>query len=169
MKNLMNFPFAMLLLLSSIVFNALHAQVRISLNDFQILNNTSWEGTLTYLDYQSNELVPIAATMQMAVAGNLIEQNVQYTWEPHKNILAKTKIRRKGRFLGKQKVIAKSLKEGGSVLLTTTYKGKDEKEKATMYVTYEFNDKLYKVTKEVQLKGSNERFMRNNYSYRRIK
>ena len=143
------------------------AQSTVSINDFEIINNTNWKGTLTYLDYQSGKPVPVSTTMQIRVTDKAIEQDIQYTWEPNKNVRAKTKIKKNGRYLGKQKVISKIIKEDGTVLLLTSYVGKDDNKKATMFFTYEFNNNNYKVTKEVQFDGSNERFMRNNYNYKK--
>ena len=143
------------------------AQSTVSINDFEILNNTNWKGTLTYLDYQSGKTVPVSTTMQIGVTDKAIEQDIQYTWEPNKNVRTKTKIKKNGRYLGKQKVISKIIKEDGTVILLTSYEGKDDNKKATMFFTYEFNNNNYKVTKEVQFDGSNERFMRNNYNYKK--
>lgn len=146
----------------------LDAQVTISTNDFKILDNTNWEGTLTYIDYQSGNPTDVATTMQIKISEKTIEQNIQYVWEPDKNVNAITKIKKNGRFLGQQKVVSKNLKEDGSIQIVSTAKGKDEGEKATLYFTYEFDSNNYKVTKEVQLRYSDERFMRNSYMYTRI-
>ncbi|MGB5243075.1 MAG: hypothetical protein WBN28_00320 [Lutimonas sp.] len=154
-----------LILISLLFFNTISSQVTISPEDFKILNNTSWEGTLTYLDYQSNELVPVSTTMQIKITEKEIEQNIQYTWEPNKNVLAKTKIRKNGTYLGKQKVLAKTIREDGSLLLITSAEGKDDNKKAKLFFTYEFGTNYYKVTKEVQFEGSAERFLRNTYDY----
>ena len=43
------------------------AQVTASKNDFKILDNTNWEGTLTYIDYQSGKPIDIATTMQVKI------------------------------------------------------------------------------------------------------
>lgn len=146
----------------------LNAQVTISTNDFQILNNTKWEGTLTYIDYQSGKPTDVASKMQIKISENTIEQNIQYVWEPDKNVESKTKIKRNGKFLGKQKVVSKNYNEDGSMQIITTAKGKDDGKKANLYFTYEFDSESYKVTKEVQFDGSDERFMRNTYSYTRL-
>lgn len=147
----------------------LSAQATITTSDFEILNNTSWVGTLTYLDYQSGKPTDVATTMQIKISGNIIEQNIQYTWEPNKNINAKIKIKKNGTHLGKQKVISKTIKEEGTMELRTSFKGKDNNKKATMFYTYVVSANTYQVTKEVQLDGSNKRFMRNNYNYTKIK
>jgi hypothetical protein len=150
------------------IANSIKAQVAISLDDFKILNNTSWEGTLTYLDYKSGELTPVSTTMQITITEKVIEQNIQYTWEPNKNVQAKIKIKKNGTHLGKQKVISKTINDNGTIQLITIAEGKDDNKKATMFYTYEFNSDSYIVLKEVQFKGSNERFMRNTYEYKRL-
>lgn len=160
--------FMIALFISVISFQTTNAQATISLADFKILDNTSWKGTLTYIDYQSGKPVPVATTMQMRVTGKAIETTIQYTYEPDKNIKAKTRIKKNGRYLGKQKVISKMINDDGTVQLITSYEGKDDNKKATMFYTYLINSNLYKVTKEVQFEGSNVRFMRNVYEYKKL-
>ena len=143
----------------------LYAQETIATNDFAILDNTSWTGTLTYIDYQSGKPTDIATTMQIKISDMTIEQNIQYVWEPNKNVKSRTKIKKDGSVLGNQKVISKILKEDDTMQIITTLKGKDDGKKAILYYTYEFNSNSYKVTKEVQFNDSGERFMRNCYSY----
>ena len=46
----------------------LNAQVTISTNDFKVLDNTNWEGTLTYIDYQSGKPTDVATTMQINIS-----------------------------------------------------------------------------------------------------
>ena len=144
----------------------INAQVTVSTNDFKILDNTNWEGTLTYIDYQSGKPTDVATTMQVKITEKTIEQNIQYVWEPDKNVQAITKIKRNGKFIGKQKVVSKIVKEDGSVQIITKAKGKDDEKKATFYYTYEFDSENYSVTKEVQFPNSDERFMRNSYKYK---
>ena len=105
--------------------------------------------------------------MQITITDKVIEQNIQYTWEPNKNVQAKTKIKKNGTHLGKQKVISKTINENGTIQFITIAEGKDDNKKATMFYTYEFNRTTI-MLKEVQFKGSNERFMRNTYDYKRL-
>lgn len=168
MTHLKTVSFVIFLCISFITFQTSNAQATISLDDYNVLNNSSWEGTLTYLDYQSGELVPVATTMQMKITDKEIEQNIQYTWEPNKNVQAKTKIKKNGTYLGQQKVLSKIIKEDGTIQLMTSAEGNDDDKKATMFFTYEFNATHYKVTKEVQFEGSDERFMRNTYDYKKL-
>ena len=146
----------------------LNAQIAISTNDFNILDNTTWKGTLTYIDYQSGKPTDVATTMQIKISDMTIEQDIQYVWEPDKNVKSRTKIKKNGRFLGDQKVVSKIVKEDGSIHIITTAKGKDDGKKATLFFTYQFNSNSYKVTKEVQFNDAEERFIRNSYNYTRL-
>jgi hypothetical protein len=144
-----------------------NAQVTISTNDFEILDNTAWKGTLTYIDYQSGKPTDVATTMQIRITDMTIEQDVQYVWEPDKNVKSRTKVKKNGRFLGNQKVVSKIVRDDGLMQIITMAKGKDDGKKASLFYTYLFNSNSYKVIKEVQFNDSDERFMRNSYNYSR--
>ncbi|SEQ43795.1 hypothetical protein SAMN05421824_1643 [Hyunsoonleella jejuensis] len=143
-------------------------QAKISISDFKMLNNTSWEGKLTYKNYSDSKLVSIPTTMQIQVADNALVQKLQYTYEPEENITSKTKIKKKGAYLGKQKVIEKIANKDGILKIVTMAKGKDANKEATLYFTYEITSNTFKTIKEVQFDGTNERIVRNTYSYTKI-
>ncbi|WP_299114200.1 hypothetical protein [uncultured Winogradskyella sp.] len=144
-----------------------NAQDTLKLSDFEILNNTSWEGKLTYKDYQSGELRSVEATTQIKIEGDKIVYNLQYTYEPHKNDKSSVKIKKNGTYYGNEKVISNTI-ENGTRTFVTSYEGKDNGKKATMYITRKFNNTTYKVTKEVQFKNSNQRFVRNTYEFTKL-
>lgn len=144
------------------------AQNTISINDFKMMDHTSWKGTLTYIDYQNGKPSYVETTMQMTIEDDLIVTNLQYTYEPDKNISEKIKINRKGTFLGKQKVISKTVDEDGTVVIETFYQGKDGGKKAKMFLTYQISNDSYTVKKEVLYKGAKERIFRNRYEYTKI-
>lgn len=146
----------------------IQAQDTIKLSDFEILNNTSWSGTLTYKDYQSGELTSIEATTQIKIEGEKIAYNLQYTYEPNKNNKSSVKIKKNGTYFGNERVIRNTL-EHTTRTLVTSYQGKDDGKKATLYITRIFNDTSYTVTKEVQFKGTADRFVRNTYKFTKIK
>ena len=54
-----------------------NAQSSVSTSDFEILDNTNWKGTLTYLDYQSGELSSIDTNLQVEIEGNKVKSNLQ--------------------------------------------------------------------------------------------
>jgi len=167
MKKLKSLQFIVLVAVI-LSYQSVSAQTTIALEDFSVLNNTSWSGTLTYSDYQSGKLVPIATTMQVVISEKGVEQNIQYTYEPNKNIKSFTKIKKNGAYFGKQKIISKNIDSDGTVTIITSYKGKDDNRKATLYYTYTFNTNFYKVEKEVLFDGSSKKIFRNSYEYKRI-
>jgi len=153
-------------LLFAILFT--NAQNTIQLSDFESMNNTNWKGYLSYKDYQSGKQETIPSTMNFKIESDKIVYSVQYVYEPNKNNISKVKIKKDGTVFGNEKVISFT-EENGSKTLVTMYKGKDNGKKADMYVTRVLTDSTYSATKEVQLEGSNARFIRNKYEYTKIK
>lgn len=144
-----------------------NGQSTIKISDFEILDNTSWKGNLTYKDYQSGELTTIDATMQITIADERIISNLQYTYEPLKNNKSSVKIKKNGRYFGNEKVISNTITNGIRTFVTS-YNGKDNGKKATMYITRTLSETNYTVTKEVQLKDAAERFIRNTYKFTKL-
>lgn len=141
--------------------------VNLSLSDFKILNNTSWKGTLTYLDYSSGKSETIETTLQIKIENNKIKSSIQYTYEPNKNYNSSVKLRKKGIYYGNEKVIKNTIKNGTRIIITT-YNGKDNGKKATFYNIHKFNKNDYSITKEVQLKNDTKRFTRNTYTFKKF-
>ena len=149
------------------IYNS-NAQGTIQLSDFDVLNHTSWTGKLTYKDYQSGKPNTIDATTQIEIIKEKLIFNIQYTYEPHKNNKSSVRIKKNGTYYGNEKVISNTL-ENGTRTIITSYEGKDNGEKAIMFVTRQFSTTRYSVTKEVQLKNTDERFVRNTYEFTKIK
>tara|TARA_R110002073_G_scaffold326975_1_gene507307 strand:+ start:17187 stop:17675 length:489 start_codon:yes stop_codon:yes gene_type:complete len=144
------------------------AQSKIDIKDFEILNNTSWKGTLMYKDYTSEKKTVLQTTMQVKVEKNKFITKTQYTYEPEANSREVMKIKKRGTYFGSQKVIKKETTKDGSIKITTSYKGRDNGKKADMYIIYVFNAAQISITKEVQYFNSKERFIRNKQAYSRI-
>ncbi|TCK69129.1 hypothetical protein DFQ05_0644 [Winogradskyella wandonensis] len=145
----------------------INAQDTISLSDFESMNNTSWEGTLTYKDYQSGKQETVDATMQFKIEGDKLISNVQYTYEPSKNHKGSVKIKKNGTYFGNEKVLSFK-EENGTKTLVTTYQSRDNGKKADMFITHTLTDSTYTVTKEVSYLDSDEKFVRNTYSYTKL-
>lgn len=144
-----------------------NAQDTIQLSDFEIINNTSWKGKLTYKDYQSGKQETIPTTMQFNIKDDKIIYSVQYDYEPNKNNVSKVKIKKNGTYFGNEKVVSFK-KENGTTTFETMYKGKDNGKKANMYMIRVLTDSTYSATKEVAYDGTEERFVRNTYKYTKI-
>ena len=158
-----------ILLTLSILLSVLNvnAQDTIQLSDFKSIDNTSWEGTLTYRDYQSDQLETVDATMQFKIEDDKIITNVQYTYEPSKNYKGSVKIKKNGTYFGNEQVVSFK-EEDGTKTLVTTYKGKDDNRKAEMFITHTLTDSTYTVSKEVVYLDTKERLVRNTYQYTKI-
>ena len=161
MKNLLYF-FCL-----SICFGTSYSQPKITISDFQVLNNTNWKGSLTYLDYQSGEQNTIDTELQIKIDKETVIYNQQYTYEPNKNNASKVKIKKEGTYYGNEQVVSNSFKNGKRTI-TTSYKGKDNGEHATMYITRTFDTSELTITKKVKYDNASESFVRNTYLYNRI-
>lgn len=149
------------------VLITLTAQNTIKLSDFDYLKDTSWKGTLTYMDYQSGELVTIDTTMQLDIENDKIVSNIQYTYEPNKNNRSTVKIKQTGTYFGSEKVVSFN-NDNGTITLVTTYQGKDNGKNADMYITRTMTSSTYTVSKKVVYKDTKEELIRNRYSYTKI-
>ncbi|PIA81977.1 hypothetical protein BFR04_11770 [Gaetbulibacter sp. 4G1] len=144
------------------------AQDSVSISDFEILNDTKWEGKLTYLDYQSGKLTSIETKLQVSIEGNRITSNIQYVYEPNKNNKSSVSIRKNGTLYGNEKVISNKQTNDTRTIITS-YKGKDNGKKATIFITYKFNKNNYTISKKVVYKDGSESVIRNTYSFTKTK
>lgn len=139
----------------------------LNISDFSMLDNTRWEGQLTYKDYQTGKLTSIDATMQIDLSGKKINSKIQYIYEPNKNNTSSVKIRKNGTYYGNERIIRNSF-SNGTFTFVTTYEGRDNNKKATMYITHQFNENTFIVTKEVKYQDGVNQFVRNTYNFKRI-
>ncbi len=156
-------------LLSLLLFTlVMHAQDSISLSDFESLNHTEWKGTLTYIDYQSGEPTSIETMLQITIEDNRVKSNMQYVYEAHKNNKSSVEIKKNDTYFGNEKVISNTIDDDTRTIVTS-YKGKDSGKKATMFITREFNETNYTISKKVVFKKSGKSLIRNTYKFTKIK
>jgi len=145
---------------------SVNAQDTIALSDFEILNNTSWKGSLTYKDYSSGKQETIPSKLQIKIEDNKIKWSIQYDYEPHKNNKSSVKIKKNGTYYGNEKVVSNIIENGVRTIITT-YKGRDNGNKATFFNIHKFDNYNYSLTKEVRLENTAERFVRSTYSLKK--
>lgn len=145
----------------------LHAQSSISLSDLEILNNTEWEGKLTYIDYQSGEATSIDTKMQIKIDDGKIIYNMQYVYEPKKNNKSSVSIKKNGTYYGNEKVISNTVNNDSRTIITS-YKGKDNGKKATMFISRIFNETNLSIIKKVVFKDGSKPLIRNTYTFTKI-
>lgn len=136
--------------------------------DFKSLDQTSWSGSLMYINYGDGKEVQLRTTMQIEVTENKIKIKTQYIDEPGANSAETIKIKKEGAYLGNEKIIEKTKDKDGRLKLVTMFKGKEANKAVTMYKTYLFDSNQFSISKEVQVNDSDEKFIRNTYNYKRI-
>lgn len=148
------------------IINSSEAQdVTVSIEDFEVLNNTKWVGELMYVNYADGQEVILQTTMQIQVTKNKIIMSTQYGNEPEANSKNSIKLKKNGTYLGPEKIIKKTQLENGSTKIVTVYEGRDANKPATLYITYLLNNNTFSMTKEVVFKDGSEKFIRNSYMY----
>ncbi len=156
-------------LLSILLFTlVIHAQDSVLISDFESLNHTEWKGTLTYMDYQSGEPTTIETMLQITIEGNGVKSNMQYVYEPHKNNKSSVSIKKDGTYYGNEKIVSNTINNDTRTIVTT-YEGKDNGEKVTMFITHKFNDTNYTISKKVVYKNTKESLVRNTYKFSKLK
>jgi len=125
-----------------------------------------WTGSLTYIDYQSNEPYTMPANLQVKPGKNSLElvlHNV-YPNEPKANGKGKFKISAGGQKLNNEPVAAKEILNDG-VKIITEYNGKDNNQKALIRNTYILRSGSLIIRKEVRFGDSDQWLKRNEFAY----
>ena len=126
-----------------------------------------WTGSLTYIDYSSNEPYTMPANLIVKQGKNknqlLLLNN--YPKEPKANNKEKIKISKNGSRLNKIKVKSKEKISGEKVKIVTEYSGKDNNKKAIIKTIYIVGKNELIIRKEVKIKSSDDWILRNEYKY----
>lgn len=142
-------------------------QTRVTISDFENLDNSQWQGSLMYINYGDEKEVTLRTTMQIWLEGNKILMNIQYPDEPKANSRESVKIKKNGTYLDDEEIIDKKL-EMGAMTLVTKYHGKDNNKPAVIYKTYTISENEYTVEKKVDYLNTEQKILRNRYRYKRV-
>lgn len=136
-------------------------------DDFDPIIQRDWVGTLTYLDYGTQKRVSIACNLEVTERskGNFLFKYI-YPNETSANSKSKVRLRNDGAFVNDQQVLSRAKTSEMTTIVTST-KGKDDNKAAELRFTYEFNEKIFKMTKEVRYEGRPEYIFRNEYDFQR--
>lgn len=145
-------------------------QVQISPEDLKSILGT-WEGTITYLDYQTNKPFTMAANLivEKGRNENTLVLNNLYPNEPKANNSEKIKVSNNGTMLNKHIVTQKEKLENGHIQIQTEHYGKDDNKKAQIRYTYIIGKEIFLIRKEVQFSQGEEWIKRSEFSYNRNK
>lgn len=154
----------LLLLLSLSSFG----QAKITSEDLKVVIG-NWEGSLTYLDYQTSKPYTMPANL-MVTRGkteNILLLNNIFPNEPKANSSEKIKITKDGMLLNKNTVTSREELENGYVQIQTEQKAKDDNKKALIRYTYSLGRDFFLIRKEVQFEEEGDWIKRSEVTYQR--
>ena len=147
-----------------------YGQPQITPEDLKSILGT-WEGSITYLDYQTNKPFIMAANLivEKGRNENILVLNNIYPNEPKANNSEKIKVSKNGTMLNKHIVTQREELENGHIQIQTDYRGKDDNKKAQIRYTYIISKKTFLIRKEVQFSQGAKWIKRSEFSYNRNK
>lgn len=154
--------------LASIFFNVFVASSQ-KLDPEKDLKNLTgkWEGTLTYLDYQSGKpyTMPANAEVSLINSNNFLYKKV-YPKEPKANSIDTLKIALNGRELNNDKITSIKRTKNNIIIITEAdgNDGNDQK-KASLRITYSLSKSTFSITKDVKFEGTSVWIKRHDYSF----
>jgi len=128
-----------------------------------------WTGSLTYLDYSTNEpyTMPANLLVEQGKNANELQLNVSYPKEPGANSKGTMRLSKDGKELNKERIVSVERLSNGELTFSVVKNGKDDNKKATIKTTYRVGPSTLVYRKEVQFKGTDTWILRNEYSYKR--
>jgi len=162
-----NFQINLLLL---IIFssNLSFGQETITSQDLQKVIG-DWEGSLTYLDYQTNKPFTMPANLIVKQGKNenrLVLNNI-YPDEPKANGAYKIKIAKNGHLLNKHVVTSRKIVDDGVLRIETEHRGRDNKKRVNIRYTYLIDENIFAIRKEVQFEKIGIWIKRSEFNYKR--
>ena len=145
-----------------------YGQERITSEDLKVVIG-NWEGSITYLDYQTNKpfTMPANLNVTQGKSENILLLNNIYPNEPKANSTDKIKIAKNGMLLNKNPVTSREELENGHIRIQTEHKAKDDKKKALLRYTYTVGNDFFQIRKEVQFDEKGEWIKRSEFNYNR--
>jgi len=149
--------------------NSLITKNTVGPEDIEIIIG-DWTGSLTYVDYSSNEpyTMPADVTVRQGKNKNKFTLNFKYPNEPNANSKGQISISKKGDKINTEIVVSKRKLSNEQLEIITEYNGKDNKKKALISNKYILSTKQFVIRKEVRFENSNEWVMRNEYRFKRL-
>ncbi len=147
-----------------------YGQVKITSEDLDLAIG-DWEGSITYLDYQSNTPFTMPANLIVEKGDNkntLILYN-SYPKEPKANNSDKIKMSKNGLLLNKHEISSREEFDNGSIQIKTEHDAKDDGKKATIRYSYTIGQDVFVIRKEVQFEESADWIKRSEFRYTRKK
>ena len=144
------------------------AQTKISSDELNSLMG-EWTGSLTYMDYSTNEpfSMPANVTVKPGKNDNQILLFYEYPNEPQANSKGKVTVSKEGSAINGNPLVSSENLENGDTQFTTESSGKDNNEKALIRNIYVIGEKRFIIRKEVKFDSSDEWLQRNEFKFER--
>ena len=128
-----------------------------------------WKGSLTYIDYQTNEPYTMPVNLRIENGKNKYQFKLflEYPKEPSANSTDKIKISKDGTKINKTEVISNRNISEEEFEIITKYSGKDNNEIAEIRVIYIIGKAELIIRKEVKFEKTGNWILRNEYNYKR--
>ena len=129
----------------------------------------NWEGSLTYIDYNSNEpyKMPCNLEIKSKKQNRKLVFKYEYPNEPKANGVGKLKISKDGKILDGRRIVSRKKRNNEEVELITEHRGKDgnENRSARIRNVYIIGKNTFIMKKEVKFDGTEKWLKRNEYSF----
>ncbi len=139
-------------------------QAMIAVNDFQPLANSTWAGSLTYLDYSDNsqQEIPVAVRFDGLQKESLVYQ-IQYPGESQYNETARFTVGNHGQQLNDEKVVSRCRTPDETLVVKTHSLGEDNNRAVEIRMTYSIGPNELILRKEVRSDGEDKYLQRSEY------
>ena len=140
------------------------AEPRVDQADLALLAGAPFSGTLSYLDYSSDEIEksPVSIQFNMPKRGR-ITYRVSYPDNAYYDSKERIVISESGHKLNGEPVVSRETLADGTLIITTAYRGEDNNLPADIRMTYAVHANKLEIRKEVRFDGDRIFFERNAY------
>lgn len=144
------------------------AVITASMDDFRILEGKAWGGSLSYLNYGSNDRAKIPVKVAITIFDDqTLQYAVRYPGEEQYNAIEKLVISRDGTRINGNTLTARVLESDDTLVLTTQAVGRDDNRPADIQMVYFISENAFRMRKNVRFDQSEKFFNRNEYSFSR--
>ncbi|NNE05695.1 MAG: hypothetical protein HKN15_08245 [Xanthomonadales bacterium] len=141
-------------------------QVTVSMQDFRILEGENWEGSLSYLNYGSDQRYSIPVMMAIEILNDRsLRFSIRYPGEEQYNDSEKIRISRNGKRVDGFDLVAREDRADGALILTSQGSGRDDDRKADIQTVYTISANAFQIEKNIRFGQDDEFFNRNTYQF----
>ncbi len=140
----------------------------VSMADLARLAGDGWSGSLTYLNYGSDERSTIPVNLQVRTPkGRTMAYAIQYPGEEAYNSKEKLELSRDGGELNGDAITDRLETADGALVIRTLGRGEDDDRPADIEFVYSIDDERFSITKNVRFEGTKDWIKRNEYVFTR--